>query len=47
VKKRLVKVVPVPVRQRPKKEEVYQQPQTQQSSMDYLVNQSYTEKLPT
>jgi len=47
VKKRVVKVAPVPVRQRPKKEEVYQQPQTQQPSMDCLVNQSYAEKLQT
>jgi len=33
-----------PIRQRSKKEEVYQQP-IPQPSMDYLINQSYAEQL--
>jgi len=36
----------IPIRQRLKKEEVYQQP-IQQPSMDYLINQSYAEQLPS
>jgi len=49
VPKKVAKVYNTPVRQRPKKEKVYQQPQQiqQQPSMDYLVNQSYAEQLQT
>ena len=41
VPKKVAKVYNTPVRQRPKKEKVYQQPQQiqQQPPMDYLVNQ--------
>jgi hypothetical protein len=41
VKKKVARVAPVPVRQRPKKQEVYQQPPT----IDYLTHQSYAEQL--
>ena len=45
-KRKVAKVYNTPIRQLPKKQEVYQEPQ-QQSSMDYLVNQSYAEQLKT
>ena len=54
--KKPVKVYNTPIKQRPKKEEVYQQPQQvqqvqqqvqqpQQPSMEYLVDKSYAEQL--
>jgi len=50
--KKPVKVYNTPIKQRPKKEEVYQQPQqvqqiqqVQQPSIDYLTTQSYAEQL--
>ena len=42
VKKKVARVAPVPVRQRPKKQEVYQQ---QPPTIDYLTHQSYAEQL--
>ena len=44
VKKKVARVSPVPVRQRPKKQEVYQQ---QPPTIDYLTHQSYAEQLQT
>ena len=45
--KKPVKVYNTPVRQCPKKQEVYQEPQQIQQPplMDYLVNQNYAEQL--
>jgi hypothetical protein len=47
--KKPVKMYNTPIKQRPKKEEVYQQPQQEQQkpSIDYLVDKSYGEKLQT
>jgi len=47
--KKPVKMYNTPIKQRPKKEKVYQQPQQEQQkpSIDYLVDKSYGEKLQT
>lgn len=47
--KKPVKMYNTPIKQRPKKEKVYQQPQQvqQEPSIDYLVDKSYGEKLQT